>query len=66
MFWTPGQGWDRWNDLNRQILPIPKDFQGAPLVHVIVEGAGGADGQMAYEYKKKNPGGHVCIGALCT
>jgi hypothetical protein len=49
MIWTPGEGWDRWTELGREILPIPERYQGAKLLHVITEGAGGAEVDMAGE-----------------
>ena len=49
MIWTPGEGWDRWTELGREVLPIPEGYQEAKLVHVITEGAGGAEVDMTAE-----------------
>jgi hypothetical protein len=38
MIWTPGEGWDRWVELGREILPIPENYKNASLLHVITEG----------------------------
>lgn len=49
MIWTPGEGWDRWTELGREVLPIPEGYQKAKLLHVITEGAGGAEVDMTAE-----------------
>jgi hypothetical protein len=49
MIWTPGEGWDRWTELGREVLPIPEGYQEAKLLHVITEGAGGAEVDMTAE-----------------
>jgi len=41
--WTPGEGWDRWEELKHEMLPMPEHFEGAPLVHMITEGSGQPD-----------------------
>jgi len=53
--WTPGEGWDRWEELKHEMLPMPEHFEGAPLVHMITEGSGGAETQMAFDYLARNP-----------
>ena len=50
MIWTPGEGWDRWMELGREVLPIPKSYANASLLHVITEGAGGAEVDMAEDF----------------
>ena len=50
MVWTPGEGWDRWMELGREMLPIPQGYQTADLLHIITEGAGGAEVDMADEF----------------
>ena len=50
MIWTPGEGWDRWMELGREMLPIPADYKNASLCHIITEGAGGAEVEMAEEF----------------
>jgi sugar/nucleoside kinase (ribokinase family) len=53
--WTPGEGWDRWEELKQENLPLAPELDGAPLVHIITEGSGGAETQMAFDYLARNP-----------
>ena len=54
MIWTPGEGWDRWMELGREMLPIPYNYRNAGLLHVITEGAGGAEVDMVEEFMSQD------------
>ena len=62
---SAGEGWDRWEELNRRVLAPPAGRDGGRAVHAVVEGGGGADVQAAWEYRRRSPGALV-RGAACV
>jgi hypothetical protein len=62
MIWTLAEGWDKWEQLNAEVLPLPDQYHNASLLHVITEGGGGAEAGMVARYRQaRGEGANVMV-----